>query len=120
MSCDYYDSRLVLVNKTKTAICVEMAHDTIPDYPSLNRSEVCLSRSITPGTEAEQTIPGSMDEWVREVNRSKNKQLNLFIYATDSVRRYHSMDSLNQTHRYTTISLSLKELEAIDWRVIVE
>lgn len=119
-SCDYYDSRLKIINKDNSAICVETFLDTLPDYPSANQPEAYLSHIILPNDTSEQTIPGSSGEWIREVNRSKNKKLNVFIYQADSVRRYHNMDSLNQKRRFKRLSFTLDELNADNWTVVVE
>ena len=119
-SCDYHDSRLKIINKNNSAICVETFLDTLPDYPSLNKPEYYLSNIILPNDTAEQTIPGSPDEWTREVDRSKNKKLNLFIYQADSVRTYYNMDSLNQKKRFKRVFFTLDELRAANWNVVVE
>jgi hypothetical protein len=116
--CDYYDSRLKVVNSTTSPICIETFKDTLPKKV-LNQPEYYLSHIILPGDTAIQTIPGK-NAWLYEVETSVNKQLNLFVYSPDSVRIYHDMDSLNSKKVFKRISLSLEELESRNWNVAVE
>jgi len=116
--CDYYDNRLSVVNHSQRPICPEAFEDTIPDFPTLNQPEAYLSHIVLPGDSTSLTRVGT-NGWPFSVQRSTNRKLNLFVYNADSVRQYHSMDSLNRQRRFHRISLSLAELEARHWRVVV-
>jgi hypothetical protein len=44
-ACDYYDNRLQIVNHTNSEITVETYQDTIPDFPSMNKTEFYLRKT---------------------------------------------------------------------------
>ncbi|KUG08095.1 hypothetical protein [Solirubrum puertoriconensis] len=115
---DYYDSRLLIINQNSSPVCVETFPDTIPNSKEMNYPEYYLTHIISPLDSAAQMMPGK-EGWIDEVHFSNNRKLNIFIYNADSVRAYHSMDSLNRNKRYKRISLSLEELERLNWHVTI-
>ncbi|WP_125932407.1 hypothetical protein [Hymenobacter glacialis] len=114
--CDYYDSRLRIINESSSAICIESYKDTIPKDHKTNHPEFYLGHQILPGDTSAQTIPGK-DAWIIEIQTNRNRRLNLFIYKIDTVRKYHDMALINKKRLFKQISLTQEQLEINNWTV---
>ena len=114
--CDYYDSRLSIINESCSAICVETYKDTIPEDSNTNQLAFYLSHGISPGDTSRQTIPGK-NAWIVEIETNKNRKLNLFVYQTDTVRKYRNMALLNKKRLFQRISLTQEQLERNNWLI---
>ncbi|MBF9238599.1 hypothetical protein I2I05_14425 [Hymenobacter sp. BT683] len=114
--CDYYDSRLSIINESRSAICVETYKDTIPEDSNTNQPAFYLSHEISPGDTSRQTIPGK-EAWVVEIATSKNRRLNMFVYQSDTVRKYRNMAILKKKRLFQRISLTQEQLERNNWLV---
>jgi len=120
-SCAYDpgDNRLVIVNRTNHEITLYWNSDTIPEYPSVNHTEVYLmSYSIKKGLSESQ--PEDNANWPKFVRNSMNGKLNLFVYDTDSLRSYNNIDSLNTKKMYKRLEYSLEELNRLNWEIVIK
>lgn len=119
-SCVYDpgDGRLEIINHTKHDIAVYWHSDTIPEYPSINETELYLRDKIMVGDKASQ--PADNGNWPKFVQNSLNKKLNLFIYNVDTLKAYHSIDTLNIKKLYKRLEYTIEELDRLDWKVVIE
>ena len=118
-SCDYFDRRLGIVNHTKAEFTVETYSDTIPDFPSINKTEFYLSQTITPN-DSLRLIKLGKNGWPLEISNSRNNKLNLVVYNIDSLRNHKSIDTLIRRRIYKRYEFSEKELQDKKWKVIIE
>ena len=118
-SCDYYDDRLVIVNKLNTPICFDFASDTVLPFPSINEKEYFMSVKISEGDSQNIVIPGSQKQWTFEALKSKDSTLSIFVFNYDTVLN-NNWDSLILRKAYKRIDTKLSDLEKLGWRVVVE
>ena len=118
-SCDYFDDRLKIVNKSSTPICYDFASDTILPFPSISKKEFFLGRRINEGDSQNISIPGSQRQWIFEALKSKDSILSIFVFDYDSVVS-NNWDSLILTKSYKRIDTKLSVLQEQDWRVVVD
>jgi len=126
MSCSYDDNRLMIINQKNHSVCLETASDTLLQYNAFSNQEYSLSdqeyflkKEVTPGDIIILHYMGQ-GGWPGRVQHNKNQKLNLFVYHSDSVRKHdYNFDAL-EGRELEKISLSLEELEARNWHVIVK
>lgn len=119
-SCAYDpgDGRLEIINLTKHDIAVFWSPDTIPEYPSINDTEIYLRNQIMAGNAASQ--PADDGNWPKFVRNSFNNKLNLFIYNIDTLKAYNSIDTLIIKKLYRRLEYSMEELDQLDWKIKVQ
>lgn len=117
--CDYYDRRLEIVNRSKNEIAVENYLDTVPNFPSLGKTEFYLEHRILLGGSAKLTAIGK-NGWPFSIIKSKNKKLNLVVYNVDSLRKYQSIDTLIKKQIYTRYEFSEDEMKDKKWKVVIK
>jgi hypothetical protein len=118
-SCDYYDSRLVIVNRCKCDVSILTFKDTIPDFEFVNHTDFYLSHKIDAESSMSQIEPGK-NGWSTLIHLSRNKKLNLFVVRTDSIKKYGSIKLLLEERRYNLYKVTAEELEANNWKVEVD
>ena len=119
ISCDYYDNRLKIINKSRDILIAEVFPDTIPTFPSPNRTEFYLRVTIQPDSTYIPTMPEA-NGWEREIFRSKNNRLNLFVFGLDSLQKYESIDTLISRKIYRRVSRSKEELTKDKWIITIQ
>lgn len=117
-SCAYDrgDKRLKIINQTKDEITLDWHSDRIPEYPSVNHTDVYIRNRVLIGDSL--NLPESDANWPRFVQKSINKKLNLFVYNIDSLRKY-GIDTLNIRKMYRRVEYSEKDLDELNWRVVI-
>ncbi|RKD85039.1 hypothetical protein [Mangrovibacterium diazotrophicum] len=119
-SCDYYDNRLVIANKTDKPICYDYDLDTILDVSSTNRKDYILNNSIQPNETRSISIPGSTDMWIRKIYQSKDTTMSFYIFDYETVL-LSDWDSLRLNNGYVKrLDYELVELEKIDWKIEIK
>lgn len=118
-ACDYYDNRLQIVNRTNGEITAGTYSDTIPDFPSIGKTEFYLRIRTVPDDTLELTAIGKKG-WPFTIARSKNKRLNLIVYSVDSLRKYQSIDTLIKKRIYNRYEFSEQELKDKNWIVVLQ
>jgi hypothetical protein len=118
-SCVPLDNRLLLVNKTRRSVAVETYTDTIPSYPSINHREFYLENCLLPGDSVRQ-LRWTREGWVRFVESSRNKSLNLVVYDCERLEKSVSIDSLIKHRIYRLLVVDRATLSKNKWKVVVE
>lgn len=120
MSCDVHDDRLKVMNHSIEEITLSTGLDTVPGYPSVNKSEYYLRTSLSPLDSRRLLKEGRSKAWSFFISESKNDKLNLFVYNIDTLRKYQSIDTLIKNRLYRRYSFTEKELEKSDWEIVIE
>jgi hypothetical protein len=115
--CLRYDIRLRVINKTSAPIALQIFHDSLPTYPSLNKREYYLRAALSPG---DSTGVQQMGDWVGYINTTPNKKLNLCVFYYRDVLNCPNIDSLIAHKRYAMKKVALPELQRKKWRVLIE
>ena len=118
-SCEYFDYRLLLVNKTRSKIATQVYNDSLPDYPSLNKREFYLRQAFAPGDSARMMQWGKQG-WPYYFSRSSNGKLNLVIYDFADLEKYSSIDSMIAHKKYRKLTLDRATVEKNKWRVVIK
>ena len=118
-SCEYFDYRLTLINKTHRKIATEVYNDTVPDHPSVNQREFYLRQAFAPDSSATMMQWGKTG-WPDYLNTSKNGKLNLVVFDFEDVEKSKSIDSLIAHKKYRRITVSRAELFINNWHVIIK
>lgn len=116
-SCRQFDTRLKIVNNSLENLNVDWGIDTIPTYPSINNTEFYLSNPILP-YDTLRAVEDAQDGWERYLKNSKSGKLNLFIYRTDTIKKY-GINRVLTNKMYKRIILSKDKLEKLGWVVII-
>lgn len=117
-SCEYYDNRLQIVNQTGQEIAVETYSDTIPEFPSRNKTPVYWNARILRNDTMKLTEYGK-NGWVFALSKSRNRKLNLIVYNIDSLLKYESIDTLIKKRIYKRYEQSEDELNKNNWIIVV-
>ncbi|PTS94217.1 hypothetical protein DBR11_23865 [Pedobacter sp. HMWF019] len=112
------DSILQVVNHTGHDVSIEWEKDSIPSYPAFNKTEYYLENPTYNNDTLSAGESGRFG-WKRFITQSKNKKVNLFVYKMDSLRKYNSIDYLNEKRIYKRYSYTKEELEKCNWIVII-
>jgi len=115
VSCDTYDF-IDLINECDAEIACDYSLDTTPIFPSVNHTDYYISNSIEKGKSNRFTKSGS-NGWKRFIDESPRKRLSIFIYQTDSIRKYESIDSLKFKGLYNRIDYSVSDLEKLGYEI---
>jgi hypothetical protein len=118
-SCDFSDRRLKIVNKTGKPIALGIYSDTLPSYPSLNKTEAYLDSQVSPGELYVPSMP-ERNGWEKIIYNSPNKKLNIFVFKIDSLKKYRSIDSLIRNRIYNKISISEDSLQNNKWTIHIK
>lgn len=128
-SCDGYDTKLIVLNKTDKTLVMDITEDSIYSLESsMNRYNLDLD-DCTAFRKRVQIYPeqyskqyGAFNttwEWV--IDRSYNKKLNLYVFEWDSLVKYRSLDSLYKVRGcYKKMTVSKAALEHNDWTVEIK
>lgn len=119
ISCDVHDDRLNVINLSARRIALSTELDTVPEYPSVNKTAYYLGAGLDPLDSTRLLYEGERKGWSLFIDKSVNKKLNLIAYSVDSLNKYRSIDTLIRRHIYTLHTFSEKELEENSWRVFV-
>lgn len=119
-SCDVHDDRLKVLNLSDVNISLSTEKDTIPEYPSVDKTEYHLRSALYPEEEKKLLYEGQRKGWSFFIADSKNEKLNLFVYNIDSMGKYKSIDTLIRKQIYTRYSFTEQELDEMDWQVIIK
>lgn len=119
VSCDYYDGRLQIINKSDKVICFDHEVDTLLDVPSINKKEYFLRTRINSGDSTNVVLPGSTEQWIWEVTRGEDSTLSIYVFDYKQVLD-SNWDSLRKNKNYQRLDYTLSELNRSNWTVIVE
>lgn len=112
------DDRLKIINRTNYQFSVYYNTDSIPEYPSVNATEIYLMDSVIVDDTISLTTY-NRKPWPLFFERSKNKKLNLFIYNLDSLKAY-GIDTLIKRKIYRKLEYSEQELDNLDWTITIQ
>lgn len=118
-SCEYFDFRLKIVDKSRRKIVIEVYNDTLSDYPNKNQSEYYLMHAIAPDSSAEMMQWGKTG-WPDYLKTSKNGKLNLVIFDFEDLVKSKSIDSAIAHKKYRSITVSRTELFINNWHVVIK
>jgi hypothetical protein len=120
ISCDPMDYKLKIINTTNFDICYEISQDSFLNINKLYTREtwnqycrISKLDSILKG------YPVS-DSWEYINSESKNGKLNLFIFKYDTLIKYDWKTIVDEKKYYSFICLSKRELDSIEWRIIIK
>ena len=114
ISCDPVDARPTVKNNSDYAISFEIMHDTIfseVHYPGFH-----IYGKILPGEKGRRLIIGSPNRaWSHFIRRSVNNKLNVFIFSTDTLKKYGCFEPIIERRLYTRYSFTEEELDEMGW-----
>lgn len=116
-SCDYYDNRLEVCNKSNENIIPFFSNDTL--IITQNKIEFYIRQIIKPDSTLRRIKPGK-NAWSYFIKNSSNKKLNIFIVNADTLLSYNSIDSIKEHRLYKRYEYSEKELEELNWTIVYE
>jgi len=120
-SCVYdpIDKRLLVVNHQTNDIVIYWNSDTIPEFPSVNHTEVYLTNYGIRSNDS-LWVPEDGANWPKYLDSAINKRLNLFVYNVDTIKKYNNIDTINIKKRYQRLEYSKQQLEKLNWRIVVK
>lgn len=113
------DNRLKIINHTDYPFTIGYYTDTVPEYPSVNHTQVYIRDSINVSDTIE-VVEHSRKPWPWFLERSKNKKLNLFIYNINDLKKYGSIDTLIKRRIYKRLQYNESELDSLKWVIVVK
>lgn len=116
--CDYYDHRLVVINKSEHPISAEDFRNLYPRAEDFNSADYYIETEILPNAKG-NLMKSGRNAWQASVESNSNKKLNLFVFNTDTLRKYNDMDYVLDNKLYSVYSFTLEELENMNWEVTV-
>jgi len=118
LSSCFGDSRLMVINHTKSQIVFE--HDAKNELATseLNNTEFYLGRPLEVGDSTYVAEYGG--SWPNFFKRSKFQKLNLFIFNFDTLKRYSGINYLVEHKLYRRFEFSEADLEKSNWQIIVK
>ncbi|WP_155832814.1 hypothetical protein [Hymenobacter swuensis] len=119
VSCEYWDSRLTIINKTGRKIATETYTDTVPEYPSVNQREFYMRQAFAPYSSTTMMKEGK-EGWPNYLKSSKNSKLNLVIFDFEDVDKCKSIDSLITHKKYRIITVNEADLIKNNWQVVIK
>lgn len=120
LSCDYYDGRLEIINKTDETIVFEYDNDTVLEVPSVNKKEYFLSNKIEPGDTNRVVLMGSTQAWPWFVAEKPDSTLRIYVFNHDLVVN-SDWDSLRANKLYKKrLDYNLDDLNSMDWKITIE
>lgn len=117
LGCEFYDFRLIVVNKSACSISVDhLDSSQEPNANELNSAYHYIEMQIDTNSERRMRVDGR-DGWSNSIRSNKNGKLNLIVFRTDSIKKYKSIEALLNKKMYTIYSFSLDQLEFQNWKV---
>jgi hypothetical protein len=113
-SCDRFDARLKIHNKSGKTIFVITSETENPSR--YNGVEYYKLRNIPPDSSDTKLLINIT--WEDYINNSFNKKLNLYVFDLDTLLKYENIDSTLK-HPIYKFEIPLKELEEKDWNITV-
>jgi hypothetical protein len=120
ISCDVHDDRLNVINLSAEKIALSTELDTIPEYPSVDKTEYYFRTTLRPQDSTKLLFEGRRMGWSFFISESVNNKLNLFVYNIDSLKKYQSIDTLIKNRLYTRYSFAEKDLDRSNWEIVIE
>ena len=112
---DSANGRLQVKNNSNYDISVEIhVFDTII-HEMVNHPELYINRKISHGEIRRQIILGRKRDWPQFIERSTNKKLNVFIFATDTIKKYGDFEHIITNRLYERYEFTEEELDKMDW-----
>ena len=109
-TCDINNQKLQLTNRTDDPIYYELKTDTF-----LN-TEMQLYRADPNETVKPNFVMGGDGAWEYEINNHSNDStLYIFIFSTDKIT-----DKVIKNRNYKRFDYKVKDLEALDWKIVIE
>jgi hypothetical protein len=113
-SCDRFDARLKIHNKSgKTIFVITSETKNLSIY---NGVEYYKLRNIPPDSSDTKLLMNIT--WNDYINHSFNKKLNLYVFDLDTLLKYENIDSTLK-HPIYKYEIPLKELEKKDWNITI-
>jgi len=121
-SCDYYNYKLSVINKSGKEISVLESNDI--EAPSANYVAYYLADwvAIKPDSSRTITKPGKEDAWHNYIQEGHDKKLYLYIFETNTLKEYknNSIQELVRIKKYfKSYAYSESDLDKINWTVTV-
>lgn len=116
-SCDTYDF-IDITNQCDAEVVFTQGLDTIPDFPSINQTDYYLSQSINKG-EATRLSKTGNNAWRRYIDESERKRISIFVYETDSLKKYGNIDSLKLRKLYKRLEYGSGDLEKMNYQISI-
>ena len=120
---DYYNDKLSVTNKSGKEISVLYSNDV--EAPTENNVAAYTVdwNVIKPDTTQSIVIPGNEDAWHYDIEAGSEKKLFLYIFETDTLRKYEKIASMRDLmwmkKYFKSFSYSEKELNKINWNIVV-
>ncbi|MFT6921126.1 MAG: hypothetical protein ACJA1C_000120 [Crocinitomicaceae bacterium] len=115
ISCHHSDFKLQIKNNTDFDIYV-ITYDTssLDDYPNM-----VLDFDLIP-KDSTKAMWSFNQSWEDCVKNSRNNGLNIFVIHRDTVEKYDRNPIVKTKNYYKQVFLTLEELEALKWKVVIE
>lgn len=116
VSCDYYDSKLHIINNSDNLIYVKIEQDTILSDPiNSDFGYANPNYKILPDSSKRFIQPGSPNAWDQYLIRSKDTSITCFIFLKDTLDKY-SWETIKEMELYSyKQTLKLEELKKKNW-----
>ncbi|MGN8068231.1 hypothetical protein [Mucilaginibacter sp. 22184] len=116
--CEYFDSRLRVVNESPLTVSVYDINDT--NSVTQNNIEYYQSNVIHPKDTAALTKPGK-NEWTNYIEGAPEKRLYLYFFDIDTLNRYQhkaDMNYLIESKKYLKrVDFTLDQLNQMNWEI---
>lgn len=88
--------------------------------PSVHKKEYILRERILTGETKRVVLPGSAEQWLREIRKSKDLTLSLFIFDYELTLK-SNWDTLRKNNLYLKrLDLTLEELNRLNWTIEIK
>ena len=118
VSCDYYQS-VDIINETSYDVSVEYFND-LSDSTS-NNNEYYINNPIYKRSTGSISKMGSTNAISDYINEGPEKKLYLYVFKTDTVKKYKRVFNLNELirqHKYYQLNeFSEEQLKNADWKI---
>jgi hypothetical protein len=115
-TCDHFDSRLKIVNRSEYPIVANFSGDTILDIKLNEHISYYLSSRIQPGDTLRRTISGK-NTYSQIIKHSTNNKLNIFIVRYDTLYKYRDWVYIYEKGLYERFCFTQSELVSNNWIV---
>lgn len=119
MTCDFYDDRLTIINKSNIDVYVVFSIDSVLSLIE-DESFVNQENFIPAGDQNKILIMGSTKEWIKFVNSSADQKLHMFFISREKINNLSSKKIVEMKAYEKRIDIGLTELEESNWNVIYE
>ena len=118
VSCDYYQS-VDIINETSYDVSVEYFNDLSDSTP--NNNEYYINNPIYKRSTGSISKMGSTNAISDYINEGSEKKLYLYVFKTDTVKKYKRVFNLNELirqHKYYQLNeFSEEQLKNADWKI---